>query len=814
MISLYNANEVDFNHNGTIIKPTACKVTEELNGIFELELEHPLDKEGRWEELLEENIIKASTPRGDQLFRIYKKVKTMSSILIYARHIFYDLLDNMLVDVRIKNLKGNEAIKSIFNNTLNPNKFNVSSNILKASTAHYSMKNPVEALLSDNENSFLNSWGGELLRDNFNIHMDFKIGINNGVRIKYGKNLLGIKEDLNLDTVVTRIVPLGYNGIMLDKSKPYVDSPLINIYGNIKTKEIKFDHIKLKEDAQEGETGYTLQEARKKLIEECKKIFENGLDKPAVSYEADFLLLSETEEYKDYKVLENVNLGDTVTIQHKKLNIDLQSRVIGYEYNCLTKNFNKLNLGNFLGDYIKSTNQILRKAEKIFNDNGTVNPNQLQGAIDFHQVKMKAMKDVAKPQDVLGIIFEDRLIGSKTYGAMALGTMGFMIADSFKPGTDEWDFRTFGTGSGFTADLLNAGILQSLDGTMKIDLDNARFLMYEFGKRAIELKNNSVVFYDWEGTEEVGKLYSAQMVDNPKQKGIDLACEPGSFLSLSHKPRGESYYKSYMTFDNKALQEPFPIKFNESFNVGDVSQYWWDWKTKDIDAIMYSSDDGTLCLGHNHKKNICLGTYWIGDKFLSPTLEIKNPRNDKYGYGMWVYQSACADKDLHVNGNFTVAGQKNCVQKTKFYGDITYNSYETPGSWLGDYYFGSIGEDGVCYVELNDKFIESVNTIIKYHVISSIYKGKINEIETLERFVKVTGTPGTEFSLNIIAKRRGFESVENESIATREIQSYEDIVPVQPYPEDDDILEESVKKEVEETFKREKLFMEEIIYDN
>lgn len=59
---------------------------------------------------------------------------------------------------------------------------------------------------------------------------------------------------------------------------------------------------------------------------------------------------------------------------------------------------------------------------------------------------------------------------------MCIGTMGFEIAGSFKPGTSEWDFRTFGTGQGFVADVIIAGILKSRNSTTLFNLDTGELL--------------------------------------------------------------------------------------------------------------------------------------------------------------------------------------------------------------------------------------------------------------------------------------------------------------------------------------------------
>lgn len=457
MICLYDSKETNFNHNGIyILQPLACIAKEEFNGIFELELTHSLDPEGRWKELLEDNIIKAPTPKGPQLFRIYNKIKTMNSIKVFARHIFYDLLDNMLLDVRPTNLTGQNAIRYMFSNTLNPHNFVVDSDITITNTAYYVRKNPIEALLSDDENSFINRWGGELYRDNFTLHMNNSIGSDRGTKISYGKNLLGIEETLNIESIITRAIPVGYNGITIPEL--YIDSPLINSYGTIKTKVIKLDKIKFNEGTQTD--GYaTLEEAQQAMRDAINELYANGLDKPIFNYKVNFIELSKTEEYKNYAILEEVLIGDIVTISHSKLGIDLKARAISYTYNSLLERYEKVELGSFKNDYVKASNNVLSKVEKVFSESGKIDAGFLQGAIDFMNVEMKAMADSAEKHKAKAILFEDRIQDSPTYGAMAIGTKGFMIASELTPDGRDWNWRTFGTGKGFVADLIIAGRL-------------------------------------------------------------------------------------------------------------------------------------------------------------------------------------------------------------------------------------------------------------------------------------------------------------------------------------------------------------------
>ncbi len=115
------------------------------------------DDLGRWEYLVNDNVIAAPTPYSDkQLFRIYKREKSDDEVTVYARHIYYDNLGNYLVDVRPTNKNGQQALDIIFSGT----KFTPHSDITTANTAYYVRKNIVEAIAGDDENSFINRWGG------------------------------------------------------------------------------------------------------------------------------------------------------------------------------------------------------------------------------------------------------------------------------------------------------------------------------------------------------------------------------------------------------------------------------------------------------------------------------------------------------------------------------------------------------------------------------------------------------------------------------------------------------------------------------
>lgn len=481
MIEIYVKTNTNFEANGDItLKPTACTYKDSEN---ELYIEHFLDEEERWKFIQFDNVVAVQDNGKKKLFRIYNVIKSLYKVVAYARPIFFDLANTVLLDVRPTDKTGKSALDYILANT----GFTGHSDISTISTAYYVRKNIVEALLSNNDNSFINRWGGEFYCENFDVYFYERLGSDNGIRAEFGYNLNEIEENINLDQVVTRIIPLGYNGIMLEGDTPWVDSPLINKYTHPRMRVIEFSDVKVK--GENNTEGFdTIEEARQELIKKCEELFATRIDEPLVNYKIDMINLSNTTYYKDFKDLLKLNKGDTVTCYIPHLGIDVKARLVDFEKDMLTGEYITIELGNVVNNFIKDQFDIQQKINSITNKDGTVRANLLSGTIDALQTQFKALKDVAQPQDILGMIFEDRVPNSKTFGSLALGTLGFMIANSYKPGTEDWDYRTFGTGAGFIADFIMAGTLISQNGLSWFNLDDGTF---SYGNGALKFDPNN-----------------------------------------------------------------------------------------------------------------------------------------------------------------------------------------------------------------------------------------------------------------------------------------------------------------------------------
>ena len=469
MIEIYLKTNTNYEMNGDmLLTPISChyKKSEYL-----VTLEHPIDSFGRWKYIDYENVIASEEDGKKKFYRIFNVVKSLYSITAYARPLFFDLIDNILLDVRPTLKNGEEALNIILEGT----GFTGHSNISNINTSYYVRKNIVEAILGNDENSFLNRWGGEVLLDNFDIYINDKIGSDNGVRVELGYNLNEIEEDINIEEVATRIIPTGYNGIMLEGNTPWVDSPLINKYTKPKMRVINFDDVKVKESEADEEGFNTIEEARQELIKRCNKLYEEGIDKPSVNYKIDMINLANTTAYKEYIKLVTVNEGDTVTCCIPGLDIDVKARVIDFEKDLITGEYISLELGNAISNFFKEQADVQSKINNILNSNGTVKGNEIQGFLDATKAKLIAQKEIGQLQDVRAFIWEDLDPNSPTYGCMIGGSAGIQISQQRTPDGKDWDFTTAITAEGIIADEIVGRLFSSKNGMTKIWMETGTF---------------------------------------------------------------------------------------------------------------------------------------------------------------------------------------------------------------------------------------------------------------------------------------------------------------------------------------------------
>lgn len=575
-IRIYEFDQTSFNNNGICtLFPKSAVITRDLNEYkYYLDLTHPIDETGKWKEITQDRIIVAN----EQPFRIKFVQKTSREIVTYCEQIFFDLNNNFIEDTNIKGKNGNTALNQILSNTNYAHPFSGTSNIQITNNSRLVRKNVLSAIIGDNENSFVNRWGGELDIDGFTFKINTRIGRNNGYKVEYSKNMTGINAKFDMRNVVTKIRPVGFDGIKLEEL--FVDSPFINSYAMPIIREYKYEDVKWKGSPNyqaplngEDDGAYeTLAEAQAELRRRALAEFsENEVDLPTVNYNVNFVELSNTDEYANYQALSSINIGDDVVIRHKILDINIPARCTAYKYNCLTCNFDEITLGhynqNFFADVrsamndvnsVKSTiqelprqlNDILQQSKEYVTDfiNGgfggyvyyTPNAIYILDNPDVNVAKNVAvfnMNGLGFSNDGINGTFET-----------AITRDGHIVADFIDTGI-------------LTADIIKTGILESKNGKSWLDMSTGEFnfgdkVKYENGKFEIIVESS-----------DGGNTSLGNELNNMNNK-ID---------SITNAPTLELTGEQAFLYENNFTGTPTPPSIKISAKVENVVNPTYQW---------------------------------------------------------------------------------------------------------------------------------------------------------------------------------------------------------------------------------------------
>lgn len=366
MVTIFGPQETSFISDGLGVIDKIYMdgiIVHELNGAYYLEMTVAIDEEKLFELIDYDNIIKAN----GQLFRIVDIEKDTDFVYAKALHIFYDLSNNFLEDVAPTDKSCGDALNWILYRTVYPNSFIGSSDIANLKSARYVRYSPTDAIMGRLENSILNTWGGEINRNNYSIEILSRLGQDTDVEISYGKNITGIQETIIKTNVVTKIMPQGFDGLILPEK--YVESPYILSYPMPVIRKIEFKDIKVNDDPDIGPVVTEAQAYDMLRAAAQSKFTRDKIDLPLVNYKINFVDLSQTEEYKEYQVLETLNMGDTATVKHERLGITVTARVIRTVWDIMRERYRAIEIGNFnqnLQSYIRQVNEETK--ESIFID--------------------------------------------------------------------------------------------------------------------------------------------------------------------------------------------------------------------------------------------------------------------------------------------------------------------------------------------------------------------------------------------------------------------------------------------------------------
>ena len=327
MIKVFGQTDKVYTSNGDIVvKPLKAKVHKQDNGDYYLDIETSLDyidyfTEGR--------IIVANTPTGDQAFRIGNVNKTKNKIETRCYHVFYDSENYLIADSYVVDKNCDEALKHLNNATEPQSEFTVYSDIATIDSYRCVRKSLYEAV-----QTVIERWGGHLVRNNFSFGILSEIGQDRGIVIQYKKNLSDIVCTENWDAVVTKILPVGQDGILLNAVNPSADIYISSStqYDIPYTKTVDFQQD-ISQDDYPNETAY---------LTACV----NDLRAQATAY-----LAKNCVPQVNYTLKANLDtmtdIGDTIEVIDERLGIHFLTKVISFEYDCIFEKYTEVEFGNF-----------------------------------------------------------------------------------------------------------------------------------------------------------------------------------------------------------------------------------------------------------------------------------------------------------------------------------------------------------------------------------------------------------------------------------------------------------------------------------
>ncbi|WP_100523431.1 phage tail protein [Mycobacteroides abscessus] len=450
---VYDKFETSYQGYGLAVLENAkdVRVTEKLNGEHGLELILPLNDE-KWAYIQTDNFIKID----GNLFivRTTDEMRDNSGRLlsnVQCEHIFYELLDEY------HNYKEyiSEPAQYILDNLLYDTRFaadalridGLADVVLEDATPITGINELLKLFKCEVKCDGLPGPDGK-----FKVTLYPERGHDYGVHFRYRKNVKSLKKTTDAKGVVTRLYVYGKDGLGIEAvndGKSYIDSQYITNYPRPKKGYQRFNDIADPDELYQAGLGYL-----------------KAAETPNVSYEVDIV---ELKVHADFGDLEAFELGDWVTVIDEELGYNVKVRIVEYEryYRVIPgQGFvidptrSRVVLANFrpgIQDYFSELEETKRIVENV-TSGGRVNTYWLDGLIRYYSDKVHNSIEFAQAEimDEKGILFQNTNPDSTSYGALFMGPGIFAIAKD-KNVQGEWDWRTFGTGEGFTADLLNAG---------------------------------------------------------------------------------------------------------------------------------------------------------------------------------------------------------------------------------------------------------------------------------------------------------------------------------------------------------------------
>lgn len=770
---LYNADEKRFINNGRgrLSNAVRCIVTEERNGIYELEIDYPINGV-HFDEIERGRIIAAThdDKKDVQPFVIYARtVPDLRGIVtFYAHHISYRLSNVTVMPFTASSCA--EALQRIKEKSINQNPFNFWTD--KTTTASYDSDVPRNArnMLGGEKNSILDVFGsGEYQFDRFDVKLYAHRGEDTNVEIRYGKNLIDLNQTIDDSGTYNAIVPFWKNSegelIMLPERlivysglEPQIayltDHNLIIIRTEtgepieVAYRQIKAAPMDLSDHFEETPTVEQLRSAAQARFESSEAWA------PTENIEVDFVQLWQTEEYKEYSALQRVSLCDTVSVYYPQAGINaVKQKVVRTVYNVLLDRYDSIELGQAqasLAQAIKTDIMQDVPTTSMMDEAIQYATNLIRGGLGGYVVMTPGPNGY--PQEILIMDTPDINTAVNVWrfnqGGLGHSSNGYEGPYSDIALTQDGKINASMITTGIiNANLIRAGIIQDAKGRNYWNLGTGEFVTRRGQIASFTIEDNAIT---WESEN-----YYTQM----RSYGF----RTGEYGTWDMTTPPIKYFTS-VEMDGNDLK----------FMAGQGSTKEEAFTNRSVKGILTIQTTGNTA-GISNRLSVLTGIGFPNAYYMIFTEPSEDLPVIIYG--------------LDVRGNFSVSGTKNRRVKTSNYSDRLLYCYETPTPLFGDIGEATLDEEGICYVDIDDILQETIAERVEYQVfLQPEGEGTCYIAEKTPRFFVIKGTPELKFAWELKAKQKDFESLRLEP-AEKNLEEYTQV------EEQDQTLEDYLREQ-------------------
>ena len=742
---LYNRDETRFVTNGIgrLSDCTRFVVTEERNGIYEAEFDYPITGVHFDEISIGKIVACTHDDKHDiQPFVIYSRsVPDLNGIVTFnAHHISYRLNDVVVMPYTAGSVAA--ALNGIATNSVNSNPFTFWTD--KTTTAEFTNEVPRNArnMLGGEENSILDVFGGgDYEFDKFTVKLYAHRGQDSDVEIRYSKNLTNLSQTIDDGDSYNAVVPywLGSEGELV-----MLPEKMLVFSGTEPQIAYLTDHnlIIIRTETDEPiEVAYTIADAapmdlsdafeEQPTVDQLRAAaiarFESSdAWLPNENLTVDFVQLWQTEEFEEYSALQRVSLCDTVSVYYPQVGIsEVKQRVVKVVYDVLMDRYDSIELGQVqtsLGQAIQT--QIMENVPTTSMMDAAIQyaTDLIRGGLGGYVVMTPGSNGY--PQEILIMDTPDVDTAVNVWrfnqGGLGHSHSGYQGPfDDIALTQDGKINASMITTGVLNANLITAGTITDSTGENYWNLDSGQFVTKQGTIGPFNLSSGGLEYSGGYGS----RTYAYDITSSGFRSIVS-----SQYASYGRRTAGvalirDSNYLPKITFYDKY----YSTGLDDTNQVGSIA-----------------------------------GSVNVGTEYDVPKIIITIP-GYSYSFSTLGFSSGADGTfqgNVSVYGSLTVSGTKPRLIKTRNYGERLNYCYETPTPLFGDIGEAQLDSDGICYVDIDDIFSETIELRQEYQVfLQKEGEGDCWIAEKHPRYFVIKGTPNLKVAWELKAKQRDYDMI-------------------------------------------------------